>query len=162
MKMRAVSVTVMLGVVLVGLAFWFFWPTSTPLTGGGQAPTPSDEGAYNELRVEKQLWYQEERWKEEGWAWRPTSAQLLWAKTQKSALLFVAPIVEGETGQSLDGRIYINGFLVEEAADVDVLIWAPPVSVRVEAEGYHPWDVLLGFKHKGLKELHGRVELQSF
>ncbi len=145
--------------VIVGLAFWLF--SKTPLTGGGQAPL-FDNAEVLELKEEKQLWYQEERWKEEGFAWRPTPKQLEWAKTIEGALLFVAPIVDKETGQTIAGRIYVNGFFVEEAADVDVLIWAPPVSVRVEKEGYHAWDVLLGFKHRGLKELQGRVELQSF
>jgi hypothetical protein len=99
------------------------------------------------------------------WIWSPTLEDLEWAKTIEGGALHVrGPIVDEATGEPLIGKVYINGELVAEGvSEVDVLMWATaerPVFLRVEASGYHPWELRFRFRHEGLGELKGPIRLK--
>jgi hypothetical protein len=72
-------------------------------------------------------------------------------------------LVDEETGEPIEGRISINGELVAQAGEVAVLMWETaerPVFVRVEAEGYQPWELRFRGEYEGLTELVGPVRLE--
>jgi len=98
------------------------------------------------------------------WIWRPTPKDLKWAEGIEGGAIHVrGPIVDAETGEGLTGWILINGKPVAEAVEVDVLMWATeekPVLLRVEVEGYHPWELRFRFRREGLGTMEGPIRLK--
>jgi|GEM_PF-2128331 len=98
------------------------------------------------------------------WIWRPTPKDLKWAEGIEGGAIHVrGPIVDAETGEGLTGWILINGEPVAEAAEVSVLMWATeekPVLLRVEVEGYPPWELRFRFRREGLGTMEGPIRLK--
>jgi hypothetical protein len=142
-KVWAIS-SVIAALGLVALGSWVIW------TNPGPAPAPFGEPASAE--------------KGRNWIWRPTLEDLEWAKTiEGGALHLRGPIVDEATGEPITGRVYINREFVAEAQVVAVLMWATverPVFLRVEAVGYHPWELRFRFRQEGLGELKGPIRLK--
>jgi hypothetical protein len=139
----------------VALGSWVIW------TNPGSAPAPSGKPA---LTV-----------KERNWIWRPTQEDLKWAEGVEGGALYVqGPIVDEATGEPITGRVFINGEFVAETREVAVLMWATAERpngrrsrllrrqffLRVEASGYHAWDLRFRFEHEGLGEMKGPIRLK--
>jgi len=86
------------------------------------------------------------------WLWLP----------QQGALYWHGPILDKETEQPVQAKVYINGHLIAQAQEVQLLMWATeesPVWVEVRAEGYKPWGLRFRFHLRGLEVMRGPIWL---
>ena len=149
---------------LAGLRLFLF-----PSPGFPPEPTPApalepsapweQEAEYQELRVERELWYEERR--SVNWIFHPTEGELL---AHPEALLFVAPIVDDATEEPLAADVYVNGEPVMRTDTVALLMWeteTQPVFLDVVKEGYHPWEMRFRFRLRGeeTRWLEGEIRL---
>ena len=85
----------------------------------------------------------------------------LWLLEQ-GALYWHGPILDKETEEPVEAKVFINGRFVAQAQEVQLLMWATeeaPVWVEVRAEGYKPWGLRWRFHLQGLKVMEGPVWL---
>ncbi|MFQ6033534.1 MAG: hypothetical protein ACE5KR_01600 [Candidatus Bipolaricaulia bacterium] len=86
----------------------------------------------------------------------------LWLAEQ-GALYWHGPILDKETEQPVEAEVFVNSYLVaDQATEVQFLMWATkdnPICVRVEAQGYQPWELRFRFHLQGLKVMGGPVWL---
>lgn len=151
-------------VALAGLRLFLFpspgFPPE-PIPDGEWAWDPVERDAeYQELRIERELWYEERR--NRNWVFRPTEGELL--ARGGPALLFVAPIVDDATGELLVADVFVNGEPVMRADVVALLMWGTerrPVFLDVVREGYHPWGMRFRFRLRGeeIRRLEGEIRL---
>jgi len=86
------------------------------------------------------------------WLWLP----------QQGALYWHGPILDKETEEPVEAKVFINGRLVAQAQEVQLLMWATeedPVWVEVRAEGYKPWGLRFRFHLRGLEVIQGPIWL---
>ena len=115
------------------------------------------EAEYRELRLERELWYEERR--NRNWVFHPTKGELL---AHPEALLFVAPITDDATGGPLAADVYVNGEPVRRTDTVALLMWDTekrPVFLDVMKEGYHPWGMRFRFHLAEQSRLEGEIRL---
>ena len=85
----------------------------------------------------------------------------LWLSEQ-GALYWHGPILDKETEEPVEAKVFINGRLVAQAQEVQLLMWATeesPVWVEVRAEGYQPWGLRFRFHLRGLEVMRGPIWL---
>jgi len=86
----------------------------------------------------------------------------LWLPKQ-GALYWHGPILDKNTEQPVEAKVFVNGRLVaDQATEVQFLMWATeeePIYVRVEAPGYKPWELRFRFHFQGLRQMEGPVWL---
>ena len=85
----------------------------------------------------------------------------LWLSEQ-GALYWHGPILDKETEQPVQAKVYINGHLIAQAQEVQLLMWATeesPFWVEVRAEGYKPWGLRFRFHLRGLEVMRGPIWL---
>ena len=87
------------------------------------------------------------------WLWLPKQGALYWH----------GPILDKNTEQPVEAKVFVNGRLVaDQATEVQFLMWATekePVWVEVRAEGYKPWELRFRFHFQGLRQMEGPVWL---
>ena len=86
------------------------------------------------------------------WLWLP----------QQGALYWHGPILDKETEEPVEAKVFINGRFVDQAKEIQLLMWATeesPVWVEVRAEGYQPWGLRWRFHLRGLEVIQGPIWL---
>jgi len=80
----------------------------------------------------------------------------------KGPYIGTVPILDKETEEPVEAKVFINGHLIAQAQEVQLLMWATeedPVWVEVRAEGYKPWGLRFRFHLRGLEVIQGPIWL---
>jgi len=94
------------------------------------------------------------------WGWFALERGRGEPKGEKAMLLVGGPVVDAETGLSVEASVYLDGQLLYENVRT-VSVWVPSgAELRVEAEGYHPWGFRFRYHLREPQRMGGPIRLK--